>query len=234
MRLQTRQAGFTLVEIMMATVLLALLMTLAIAGLRSSVRSANAGEEFIERTNRVRVAQELLRQQLVRSLPLAIQEEDETGDVEQIVFEGDDEYMRFVAPMPGYLGNGGPHIQALKIERGDNGRQLVFAHQMLNGYDGEDAFEDEERPPVVLIDNIKDGSFQYRTLDDEGELGDWLDEWDEPGGTPLVVRVELEMEEESRLFWPTMDIPLMIDNTSNRRRVIPRLGDGLQEQLDDE
>lgn len=230
--MRSQSAGFTLVEMLLATSLLALLMTLAIAGMRSSVRSAEAGEQFIERTNRVRVAQELLRQQLVRSLPLAIEEEGEEGDVEQIVFEGDDEYMRFVAPMPGYLGNGGPHIQALKIERGDNGLELLFAHQLLNGYDGEDAFEDDERPPIVLIDNIRRGAFLYRTLDEEGELGDWVEEWEEPGASPLLVRIELEMTEDSGLFWPTMDIPLMIDNTSNRRRVVPRLGDTLPEPDD--
>ena len=63
--------GFTLVELLLATVLLALLVAGAWSGIRTATRAASSGEELIERTNRVRVAQEFLRRELTQSLALA-------------------------------------------------------------------------------------------------------------------------------------------------------------------
>ena len=41
----------------------------------------------------------------------------------------------------------------------------------------------------MLLDQIQDGKFEYRTLDDQGELTDWSDQWDDPSVTPVMVRI---------------------------------------------
>ena len=142
--------GFTLVELLLATVLLALLVAGAWSGIRTATRAASSGEELIERTNRVRVAQEFLRRELTQSLALAYEEEVGTG--QRLMFGGERDELTFVAPMPGYLGRGGPYVQQLSFVSGNGGRQLVFHHALLNGYDAREESVERRSEPVVLLD----------------------------------------------------------------------------------
>jgi general secretion pathway protein J len=203
--------GFTLLEILMAVVLLALLLAGAYGGIQTSVRAMHSGERMIERVDRVRTVQEFLRHQLSRIMPLAY---DQTPNG-NFVFEGDRGLMRFVAPMPGYLSHGGPYVQTLALTRGDGGLRLVFSGAMLNGFDPKEE-KAAERDPVVLIDHIRDGAFAYRRIDEQGELGPWTDTWDDPGLTPLMVQISLVMQNGERVNWPTLSVPLMLDSGATR------------------
>jgi general secretion pathway protein J len=199
--------GFTLLEVMLAIVLLALLLAGTWGAIRTAVHAMHSGEAAIDRTNRLRVAEEFMRHQISRILPLAFGQDDSTGT--NFVFEGSGDGMRFVAPMPGYLSKGGPYVQTLKLVGGRNGKELVFTDAMLNGFDLAEAKTPME--PVVLLDQIQDGKFEYRTLDDQGELTDWSSEWDDPSVTPVMVRIVIAMRPEARVEFPDMEIPLMLD-----------------------
>jgi general secretion pathway protein J len=201
--------GFTLVELLLATVLLVLLVAGAWSGIRTATRAAASGEDLIERTNRVRVAQEFLRRELTQSLALAYEEEAGTG--QRLMFGGERDQLTFVAPMPGYLGRGGPYVQRLSFASGNGGRELVFHHVMLNGFDAREQSLERDSEPVVLLDRIRTARFQYRAIDERGQLGDWRDQWDKPGQLPLMVRVELEFERDANMIWPELVIPMMVD-----------------------
>ncbi len=208
--------GFTLIELLLAISLLALLFAMAYAGLRGGVKAADAGEALIDRTNRVRVAQEFLRHQLSRLLPLAIEQDTSTGEV--TVFEGERSRIRYVGPMPGYLGSGGPYVQELELIRDGRNRQLVFRHWLLNGFDPDQARRDEVLP-VRLLDGIRRGGFEFRTVDDSGEISNWEGTWENETQTPLMIRLELEMADGSRLVWPTLDVAMAVDAGSTRGNV---------------
>lgn len=203
----SRAGGFTLLEVMLAILLLALLLAGTYGAIRTAVNAMHSGEAAIDRTNRLRVAQEFLRRQISRIMPLSFGTDESTNT--NIVFEGDGKLMRFVAPMPGYLSKGGAYVQTLEFAGGRRGgRQLVFGNEMLNGFDPEEKSGNE---PVVLLDQIADGRFEYRTLDENGELTDWLDEWEDPSVTPVMVRIVVRMQPEARVEFPEMEIPLMLD-----------------------
>ncbi len=199
--------GFTLLEMLMSVVLLALLLAGAYGGIQTSVRAMHSGEQIIERVDGMRTAQEFVRHQLSRILPLPY-EQATTGNY---VFEGDRALMRFVAPMPGYLSHGGPYVQTLALTRGDDGLRLVFSGAMLNGFDAKEE-KAAEHDPVVLLDHIRDGAFSYRKLDDQGQLTAWSSSWDDPGVTPLLIQIELVMQNGEQIGWPTLSVPLMLDS----------------------
>jgi general secretion pathway protein J len=205
--------GFTLIELLLAISLLALLFAMAYAGLRSGLKAADAGEALIDRTNRVRVTQEFLRHQLSRLLPLAIEQDTSTGQM--TVFEGDGSKIRWVGPMPGYLGSGGPYVQELEIIRDGRNRQLVFRHGLWTGFDA-DAARRDETLPVRLLDGIRRGGFEFRTVDDSGEISNWESDWENQAQTPVMIRLELQMEDGSRLVWPTLDVAMVVDAGSTR------------------
>lgn len=216
MTARSSQAGFTLIELLLAMTLMAVIFGLAYGGFRAVTRASVSGEEMIERTNTLRVAHQFLRRQLSRTLPLVIEELEGAGEVdgERIMFLGERDWMRFVAPMPGYLSYGGPYVQELRLERGRNGYDLVFSYAILNGYEPGDL---EEIDPIVLMEDIRSGSFGYIGFDEEGEPGSWDTQWEFPDMMPLVATIELDMDEEQLLQWPALVVPLMIDGGGRGR-----------------
>jgi len=131
--------------------------------------------------------------------------------------------MRFVAPMPGYLSRGGPYVQTLELARGNDGLQLRFADAMLNGFDVEKS-KSADVEPVVLLDHIRDGRFEYRTLDEQGQFAEWSSDWSDAAITPLMVRIRLDMQPGIQMPWPVLDVPLMLNagavRTSIRQTLI--------------
>jgi general secretion pathway protein J len=200
------QTGFTLIEMLLAITLLALLIAGAYGGISTAAKAMHAGERAIDRADRLRTAQVFLRTQLSHIVPLTYEQNQEENTVH--VFDGGAQFMRFVAPMPGYLSRGGPYVETLELRRGSNGLQLVFTDSMLNGYDASNPQTDE---PVVLIDGIRGGQFQYRTLDDQGQLTDWFSQWPDPSITPLMIRISLDMNSSAQLPWPELDVPMMLN-----------------------
>lgn len=207
-----RARGFTLVELLLAILLLGLLMAGAWAGITTATKATRSGEALIDRTNRVRVAQEFIRRQIRNALALPYVVDKSTGETR--TFEGDADVMRFVAPMPGYLSRGGAYLQTLELRPGrGGGRELVFAHELLNGYDP-DKPREAERDPVILIEGIRRATFEYRGLDETGKLGDWEDEWDEPGSQPVLVRMKFDMDERSGYVWPEIVVPVLANSAN--------------------
>jgi general secretion pathway protein J len=210
---KARAQGFTLLEVMLSILLLALLLAGTYGAIRTAVQAMHSGESAIDRTNRLRVAQEFMRHQISRIMPLAFAQDKNTNT--NLVFDGRGNAMRFVAPMPGYLSKGGPYVQTLSfIGNRRGGKQLVFTDEMLNGFDIDLKSDDSE--PSILLDQIRDGRFEFRTLDEEGKMTDWSDKWDDPSMTPVMVRVVVSMLPEARIEFPEMEIPLLLDIGARR------------------
>lgn len=206
---QSRCAGgFTLLEVLLVVILLGLLMAGAYAGIHAAAKAMHAGATAIDRTDRLRTVQQFVRRQIEHILPLEYAHNDNTG--ESTVFTGNDHSMRFVALMPGYLSRGGPYVQTLELAPGKHGLQLQFTDTMLNGYDPNNPNR-SDTPPVVLLDHIRDGRFEYRSLDDQGQLGNWGSDWTDPSVTPLMVRIQLQMESGIRAPWPVLNVPLLLN-----------------------
>ncbi len=222
------QSGFTLLEMLLAITLLALLIAGAYGGIRTAAKAMQAGERAIDRADRLRTAQVFLRTQLSHIVPLTYERDETTDSVH--VFDGNAQFMRFVAPMPGYLSRGGPYVETLELRRGAHGLQLVFTDSMLNGYEASSPQTDE---PVVLIDGIRGGQFQYRTLDDQGQLTDWFSQWPDPSITPLMIRVSLDMQPNVQLPWPELDVPMMLNGGATRMQsqFIPDMSRGRPSML---
>jgi general secretion pathway protein J len=206
-----RARGFTLIELLLATSLIAFIMLMAYQGLDASIKMADAGDQFIERSSRVRITHEFLRRQFSRVLPIMI--EQKAG--RNITFEGESQRMRWVGPMPGYLGRGGPYVQELEIA----GEVLNFRFAMQNGYEDGDLERDE---PVALVEGLRGGAFAFRTVDNANKLTEWSDDWDDTQNAPipLLVRLKLDMKPQTRMQIPELIVPIVVDmnvgrNTAN-------------------
>ena len=206
------QKGFTLIELLVAMALVALLMMMVYEGLRSGQKAAETGQAFIDRTNRVRITHEFLRAQIGRLMPLPYKQDTTNGKL--FIFEGEEERIRFVGPMPGYLGFGGTYVQELELIRDGGAKSLVYRYWLHNGFDEKNI--DDGDPPVLLLEGIRDASFRFKGINPEGKVGDWTSSWEDTQLTPLVVELKMEMTPESRMEWPLLEVVMMVDGGSTR------------------
>ena len=200
-----RMRGFTLIEVMLAMSLVALVMAMAYGGFRAAVRASNTGEAIIEENNRLRVVQQFVRRQLMLAQPLVIEEE---MDGERIRFLGDRDRVRFVSPMPGYLSYGGPYVQELRIESGLEGYDLVYYYAMLNGYEPGDI---EHQDGIVLLEKLNRGEFHFLGMEPETQEMFWADYWELVDELPMAVALEIDIERDHGLVWPDLIAPVMVD-----------------------
>lgn len=218
--------GFTLIEVMLATAVLAFGLTLAIAALRAASASVRHGEAEAQRTERVRIAQQFLRRQIGAARPMTLEQDPETFEVK--VFKGEDAEVQFAAPMPGYLSRGGAYLQSLTLASDGEHDRLDFDAKMLVA--GKLIEENQPRPPVTLLDGISEAHFEYRGIDQTGLLSSWLPRWEFQERMPLQFRIKLTFA-DSASVWPPFVVALPL--ASAQSAPPPQQLDGQEPQGDD-
>jgi len=197
----TRQCGFTLIEVLLATMLLAAGLTLGFATLRAAGATVERGEAMSARNERMRAVSEFLRSRIGGAQAIVFKLDQSTGQAQR--FAGDARSMRFVADLPDYLGRGGPHLHELSIDGGESGQALQVDFRMVVA--GETLLTPNPRPPEPLAVDLRSVQFAYRTNAQDGTLGAWQPQWDYPESLPLQVRVQIT---DSRGLWPLLVIAL--------------------------
>ncbi len=201
------QRGFTLIEVLLATVLLAGGLALAMTTLRAASATATRGEVIAQNSERMRAVATFLRRRIGSALPVGFATDPGTGI--QSRFAGTADRMRFVADLPDYLGRGGPHLHDIALldagGTGDGGAAMLGVSFAVV-QSGMTIEEREPRPPEPLVRGVDSVRFRYRGTDEEGRLGEWLDRWDSVDRLPLQVAVAIESTEGGR--WPDIVIAL--------------------------
>jgi len=199
--------GFTLIEVLVAIGLLAFGMTLAVAALRSLSQSSGRAEITAQRDERLRAVQALLRMQLSGALPIAYNNDPESGVTQVLV--GDADKLVFVAGMPGYLSRGGAYLQTLSLVSGSDGKQLLYEFRQL----GPDGPLPAERAAKVLLDGIAQADFEYRTLDQQLRPGPWQTQWHQSGTLPPLLRLRLRFADPHEA-WPDFVVAVRLASAS--------------------
>lgn len=195
--------GFTLIEVLLATVLLAAGLALAFATLAAATQTATRGEAMAHRAERMRMVESFLRRRIAgaRAVPFAF---DQAAAQPQR-FVGEPDRMRFVADLPDYLGRGGPYLHDFVIEGdGDRARIELSLSMVLAG---EVVEEREQQKPEVLVGGLREARFRYRAMNSvDGKLGEWQDRWETAEFLPLFVEVTLT--DVDGLEWPPLIVSL--------------------------
>lgn len=199
MRMQASR-GFTLIEVLIATVLLAVGLTLAFATIGAATKTTQRGESMAAHSERIRAVEGFLRRRLEATRPVPFHFDAETGAAQR--FLGESGRMRFVADLPDYLGRGGPYLHDFVVE--DGGGRITLALSMVQA--GNTVEEDEERPPELLVEGLESARFRYRSYTPDGTLGDWQDKWETGEQLPLLVEVTITSANGE--VWPPLVVAL--------------------------
>jgi general secretion pathway protein J len=211
-----KNAGFTLLELLIAMVLLAFILALLFAGMRLGARSWDAGELRAENTTHLALLQGFLRRTLSQVAPYHWKKKVDAD----LAFAGEAESVNLVAPIAVRLGPGGLYLLRLDLD----GDQLVMRRAIPES-DSTDftALDDAEK--VVLAEHVEAVSFAYFGAETKDAEPAWLDRWenrDTPQRLPYLIRVRVKFN--NGRIWPDLVVATLIgpdtgcvwDSTANR------------------
>jgi prepilin-type N-terminal cleavage/methylation domain-containing protein len=185
----SRYRGFTLVELLVALTIVALIAGLLTSSMGFSLNTAETVEARILDNESLHAAQRAFRRQVQLARPVVVESGSE--DV-RLAFAASASQLDFVAPLPGLTLGGLLHHISMRFDA-DSGQLLMeFVPYLDDSRDGEDAFAVHQ---AVLIDGLENAEFSY--LDTLGAAsGTWLPEWRDAGRLPDLVRLSLSFDEQ--------------------------------------
>lgn len=194
--------GFTLIEVLLATVLLAAGLAVAFATLGAATKSSQRGEALAQRNERMRAVAGFLRNRIGSARAIAFAQDPDSG--QPLRFLGESDRIRFVADLPDYLGRGGPTLHELTVAGEGDALRLLVSFELVQA--GVALPEDPPRPPEPLAEGLGEVSFRYRALDADGVLGEWQEQWTE--GDRLPLQVSVRIQDKDGAAWPELVIAL--------------------------
>jgi len=193
------QQGFTLIELTVALVLVALIGSILYGSLSLAGDSWNRGEGKAQRVAEMRSAEDFLRRTLTSQHPLRFQKVLE----KPLYFLGTYESLSYAAPLPGRAGGGMYYFRLTASGDGENGR-LVLA-RVIPDYAAQALPDFGDAQTTVLAEGVSAVHFGYFGRDPgsaDSVAPTWRDRWDDPQRLPDLIRVDVTLASGSS--WPTL------------------------------
>ena len=224
-------SGFTLVELLIAFVMVALISLLLFSGMRVGVRAWGGVEAAAEINTELRLTRDFLRRILSQVRPVTLLVEAEP----YLIFAGDGQQLEFVAPLSEQVGIPGLYLLRLGLENTGLGSTLVLRRWLLNpevlgggrevpawqplgtGSSFTGAMEDQDAAAgtygvSLLLEGIEEFEISYfgypegqdpsQNIDAQPE---WQSIWQNPTILPLAVRIHLT---KAQRIWPDVIVEL--------------------------
>ena len=194
------EQGFTLVELLVAVTLLALLTTLVFGALKYAARAWAAADHRAVASADLSAVQDVLRHSITGAYP-AFASADPTD--REITFNGAGESLALVAPLPAAIASGVEAQQRFFVEGEGRSRALVMGWRFELPASNEATPLPENR--VRLLDHVRALRFAYYGAPDPSQAPGWWEGW---SGTrlPDLVRVHIERDDPVLPQWPDLVI----------------------------
>ena len=195
-----RSRGFTLLELTIALVLLALLSAVLFGSLGLAGNSVDRGEAKADATSGMRLAYAFLRANLEEQQPLRMRKINEFP----LLFSGERDELRYAAALPPRVASGGIWFYRLAVLRDDARAPLVLERALpdLNALEMPELREPERSILAQDIASLKISYFGRDPGANDANAPTWRDRWDDPQRLPLLIRIEIEPKQGAP--WPPL------------------------------
>lgn len=195
-----RERGFTLVELTIALVLLALLAAVLGGALNLASTSLDRGEAKVEDNSGMRLTQAFLRANLEGQHPQRMHKIVELP----LLFVGEREELRYTAALPPRVAGGGIWLYRLTVARNDARSPLVLERALpdLNAASQPDLNEPERSVLAQDITELKLGYFGRDAGANDANEPTWRDRWDDTQRLPMLIRIDVQPKRGPP--WPTL------------------------------
>lgn len=190
------EAGFTLVEVLVALTLMSFLGVALFGSLRFGVLAWERGTTHADAADRILVTQSFLRQVVAESYPLYLREDPTKARVD---FDGAAASLSFLTTSPAALGAGGRARVTLSGRPGPGGTDLVMsARQELSSAGAAGS----ER---ILVPDIEALELSYFGIARGDRIATWHDRWTGQLALPQLVRIRVTYPGQGGArLWPEL------------------------------
>jgi len=188
-RSMKREAGFTLVEVVLAMVLLGSMMVLLYSGLAFALRSWDAGDANGRRVADWRIAENFLRREMSEIFPLRWRD----PAFVKFAFEGERDRIHFVSSRAAGASSGGLSLVGIELQPGKEPRaprDLVMRRALASDEVNDFAtLADAQRS--ILLPGVDAVEFAYFGSENDFTEPAWTDSWTFTARMPTMVRMRV-------------------------------------------
>ncbi len=195
MRGEGNQHGFTLLELLISLILLALIAGIVYGGLSVSLKMWQSGEAKAEEYQRLRVGLNQLLEEIRSAYPATIKPEDSLDPAKDnyIAFWGESDRLRFVTNTAGLIGEPINNWPRTMEYHADSDKGLLM-REVVSYY--HDCFAQLEKEDTITLDpEISQIKFRYYFVPEKKDAlaqqsgepvrGEWYDTWDPTSVDPM-------------------------------------------------
>lgn len=183
------QSGFTLVEVVLAMVLLGAMMLLLYSGLAFALRSWDAGDANGRRVADWRISENFLRREMSEIFALRWRD----PSFVKFAFEGEHERMRFVSSRAAGASMGGLSLVGLELQPGKeprSPRDLVMLRALASDEVNDfTTLADAKRS--ILLPGVEAVEFSYFGSENDFTEPAWTDSWTFTARMPTMIRMRV-------------------------------------------
>jgi general secretion pathway protein J len=217
-------AGFTLLELLVAMTVLGVLTGLLASGLSFGTRVWERERNQLDATSELQLVQDVLRRILTQALPLSAP--PEASRPEESPFTGSSNSIEFLGPPPAQSLAGGVYTYRLST-RVDAERTRLVLEWRLRPPQGSKvraqvtnaALGERERllgeHEVILLDTLSNAEFAFFGASEDGSTATWRDDWHDATKLPQLVRLKISFRPGDRRTWPDLLVAPRITLESN-------------------
>jgi prepilin-type N-terminal cleavage/methylation domain-containing protein len=186
--------GFTLVELVIALAILAMIAGSVAAAIRLAVGSIERGEVVAHDAARLRAALGIVERALMSADPMPIP----AGDNTTAFFDGQEKSVRFLTAGAPAVQGGGLRLISFFERTGGGGNGIAMATASPFRAGGAEGWEGMEKARI-LVPGAGDLVFSYSAGPTKEGAWEWFPSWDlkETGRLPAAVRVEFSVPSPS-------------------------------------
>ena len=187
------EAGFTLLELMVAMTLLGLLSLVLFGGLRLGTQIWRRTDDVTADVRTIRAAQLLLRDELSRAYPSFVSSGTEQSHAD---FDGDANGVRFIAIDKSSGTTARIGFKAL----GETGKSLAYESEPeLSG-----AAKTGDGAAKIVLSSLRSLAFSYYGPLKPGDKAVWQSDWHSRSSLPQLIRIRAAFEAKGAPPWPEL------------------------------
>ena len=193
-----KQNGFTLVELIIALLILSMVSVLCASAFRFGVRVWDTVSKETQKTDTIQAVHGFLQNSISRAL-LQDQTDADESQLESF-FTGSTKRLKYISYAPKYSPNNYLYKYDIYFNRDDQSLELTYHPFNINR-------NIQGASKSTILKGIKDVKFAYFSGYEDRRGNQWALKWNEDYALPLLVKVNIAFH-DNKITWPELVIQM--------------------------